>query len=397
MAEPTTQSYKEILSYGLVVMAITHILADAFRSIHMALYPNLVQEFSLTNQQVGLMSSIPSLISAVMSIPMGLLSDKRGAKKMIVFGIAIATAGALTAGLSQTPLTLIMGVSLLILNTTLYHPASYSFITFLFEPKDRPKALGIQGAGGTLGRALGPISVSILVGILGFGWRRVYLSWVIPLLLGAVSVWYIKNIPTSDDEDKASNESGVSGATKLWTTSLFMFLSFEGLNMMAASMTTTFLSLWLVNIRGMDIALSSLIFGASSLMGIVASPLGGVLASKYGEKRWTIATSITSYTCFALAFLVPSNVAFTVFYIGYGFFNLFYLAANSSITAKLSPSKQRGLGFALYFLPGNIMGAVAPMIAAYIADLWGIYSVFMASVGVFSIAWLVFTFGVKVE
>ncbi|MFC1804025.1 MFS transporter, partial [Thermoproteota archaeon] len=202
MAEPTTQSYKEILSYGLVVMAITHTLADAFDNIHIALYPNLVQEFSLTNQQVGLMSSIPSLISAIMSIPMGLLSDKRGAKKMIIFGIAIATSGALTAGLSQTPLTLIIGVSLLYLNTTLYHPASYSFITFLFEPKDRPKALGIQGAGGTLGIALGPITVSILVGVLGFRWRLVYLSWVIPLLLGAVSVWYIKNIPTSDDEDK---------------------------------------------------------------------------------------------------------------------------------------------------------------------------------------------------
>jgi MFS family permease len=328
---------------------------------------------------------------------MGLLSDKIGAKKMIILSIATATIGALTAGLAQNPLTLIIAVSLLYLNTTIYHPASYSFTTFLFEPKDRPKALGIQGAGGTLGMALGPISVSILVGILGFGWRRAYLSWVIPLLLGAVSVWYIKFIPTSDDEDKTSKESGVSGATKLWTTSLLMFLSFGGFRMMAASMTTTFLSLWLVNTRGMDLALSSLIFGTSSLMGIVASPLGGVLASKYGEKRWTIATSITSYTCFALAFLIPGNIAFTVFYIGYGFFNLFSMAANSAITAKLSPSKQRGLGFALYFLPGSIMGAVAPMIAAYIADLWGIYTVFMASIGVFSLAWVVFTFGVKVD
>ncbi|MFC1804092.1 MFS transporter [Thermoproteota archaeon] len=193
MAEPTTQSYKEILSYGLVVMAITHTLTHALRNMHTALYPNLVQEFALTNQQVGLISSIPSLISAIMSIPMGLLSDKIGAKKMIIFAIVIATTGGLTAGLSQNPLTLIIAVSLLYLSTTIYHPASYSFTTFLFEPKDRPKALGIQGAGGTLGLALGPLTVSILVGVLGFGWRRVYLSWITPLLLGAVSVWYIKN------------------------------------------------------------------------------------------------------------------------------------------------------------------------------------------------------------
>jgi MFS family permease len=378
-------------------MAVTHALAHAFQNMHTALYPTLVAEFALTNQQVGLISSIPSLISALLSIPMGLLSDKVGAKKMIILSIIVATCGALLAGLAQNPYMLIIAVSLLYLNTTIYHPASYSFTTFLFEPKDRSKALGVQGAGGTLGMALGPISIAILVGMLGFGWRRAYIAWVIPLLLGIISVWYIKFIPTSDDEDKTSKGTGVSGASKLWTKSLVMFLSFGGLKTMAASMTITFLSLWLVNTRGMNLALASLIFGASSLMGIVASPLGGIFAARYGEKRWIIATSIVSYVSFALAFLIPGNIAFTVFYLGYGFFNLFSMAANSAITAKLSPSKQRGLGFALYFLPGSIMGAIAPMIAAYIADVWGIYTVFMASIGIFALAWAVFTFGVKVD
>ncbi|MBE0633772.1 MFS transporter, partial [Candidatus Bathyarchaeota archaeon] len=323
MSEYKQKGYREILSYGLIVMAVTHALAHAFQNMHTALYPTLVAEFALTNQQVGLISSIPSLISALLSIPMGLLSDKVGAKKMIILSIIVATCGALLAGLAQNPYMLIIAVSLLYLNTTIYHPASYSFTTFLFEPKDRTKALGVQGAGGTLGMALGPISIAILVGILGFGWRRAYIAWVIPLLLGIISVWYIKFIPTSDDEDKTSKGTGVSGASKLWTKSLVMFLSFGGLKTMAASMTITFLSLWPVNTRGMNLALASLIFGASSLMGIVASPLGGIFAARYGEKRWIIATSIVSYVSFALAFLIPGNIAFTVFYLGYGFFNLF--------------------------------------------------------------------------
>jgi MFS family permease len=73
------------------------------------------------------------------------------------------------------------------------------------------------------------------------------------------------------------------------------------------------------------------------------------------------------------------------------------MAANSAIMAKLSPSRQRGLGFALYFLPGSIMGAIAPMVAAYIADYFGIFQVFLASIGVFASAWLLFTLGVKVD
>jgi MFS family permease len=365
--------------------------------MHTALYPSLVKEFALTNQQVGLISSIPSLISAILSIPVGLLTDKIGAKKMIILSVAVAIAGAVIAGVAQNPFMLILAVSLLYLNITIYHPASYSFTSFLFEPKDRPKALGIHGAGGTLGIALGPISVSILVGILGLGWRQAYLSWIIPLFLGAVLIWYIKFIPTSDDEENSIKKTGVSGASRLWTPSLFLFLSSGGFRMMAESMATTFLSLWLVNTRGMNLALSSMIIGISSLSGIIASPLGGILASKYGEKRWIIASSMTSYTCFALAFIIPGNSAFTIFYIGYGFFKLISMAANSSITAKLSPSRQRGLGFALYFLPRSIMGASAPMIAAFIADVLGIYYVFLTSVAVFALAWFVFTFGVKVD
>ena len=395
--ETKQKSYRELLSYGLLVMAATHTLAHAFQNMHTALYPNLVTEFSLTNQQVGLISSIPSLISAILYIPMGLLSDKMGAKKMIILSIIVATTGAVTAGLAQNPWMLIIAVSLLYLNTTIYHPASYSFTTFLFEPRDRSKALGVQGAGGTLGMALGPISISILVGLLGFGWRQAYLAWVIPLLLGIVAVWYIKFIPTSEDEDTSSKKAGVSGATRLLTTSLLMFLTYGGLRTMATSMSTTFLSLWLVNTRGMSLALASLIFGTSSLMGIVAAPLGGIFAARYGEKRWTTGCTIVSYVSFALAFFIPGNVMFTIFYLGHGFFNLFAMAANSAITAKLSPSKQRGLGFALYFLPGSIMGAVAPMFAAYIADLWGIYTVFLSSMGVFALAWLVFTLGVRVD
>ncbi len=80
-----------------------------------------------------------------------------------------------------------------------------------------------------------------------------------------------------------------------------------------------------------------------------------------------------------------------------GLFNFLSMAANSAIIAKLSPSKQRGLGFALYFLPGSVMGAIAPLIAAFIADTFGMYNVFMACIGVYFLAVAVLQFGVKIE
>jgi ACS family hexuronate transporter-like MFS transporter len=396
MQEETPKTTR-ILSYGLIVMALTHTLTHSFQNMHSVLYPILQDEFALTNQQVGLITSIPSLCQAILSIPTGILSDRLGAKKMILTSIVVAIAGALIAGIANDPWMLVIAVSLLYINTTIYHPASYSFTSFLFTPKERPKALGLHGAGGTLGVAIGPISISILVGLFAFGWRHVYLAWVIPLLIGIMAVNFIRFVPTAADEDRSVQVTGVNGATKLWTPSLILFLVFSGLRNIGISMTTTFLSIWLVGSRGMDVALAGLIFGASNLMGIIAAPIGGMFASRYGEKKWTAATLILAYISFALAFLVKGNIPFSIFYIGYGFFNLLSMAANSAIMAKLSPSRQRGLGFALYFLPGSLMGAIAPMFAAFIADTLGVYTVFVVSIAVFAVAYVTFNLGVKVN
>lgn len=397
MGEPKKGEYRDLLSYGLIVMTLTHTLTHAFQQMHTTLYPILKVEFALSNQQIGLISSIPSLAAAILTIPAGLATDRLGTKKVILFSSVIAAAGALTAGFAQNPWMFILAISLLYINTSFYHPASYSFTSFLFEPKDRSKALGIHGAGGTLGMALGPISISVLVGLFALGWRQVYLAWVVPLVISVFMVYFIKYIPTDDVVVKPSGSKPVSQAEKLFSTSLIMFLVYGALRTVAANMTVTFLNIWLVETRGLDVALASLVFGASNLMGIVAAPVGGVFAAKYGEKRWIAYTLAVAYASFALAFLVPGNWSFAAFYMGYGFFHLLGMGANSAISAKLSPSRQRGLGFALYFLPGSIVGAFAPLIAAYIADTFGVFNVFMVSVGVFALTWIMFQFGVKID
>lgn len=377
-------------------MAFTHTLTHVFARIAPILYPEFIIEFGLTNQDLGLIASIPSLCSALLSIPIGLTADKIGAKKMILISIGVAISGAILTYTATSPITLILGLSLLIVNTTIYHPASYSFTTFLFKPKDRPKALGLHGAGGTLGMTLGPMSLTLLVASLAFNWRQVYLFWIAPLLIGAVAVQLIKYIPSEDVSTKSAEENE-GQATKLLTSGMILFLLFGAIRSMGMSMNITFMNVWLSDTKGWDVTFRGIITGANTLMGLVAAPIGGLLAAKYGEKKWTVWTLILSYSCYALAYLLPGNNTFIVFYVASGLFNFLSMAANSAIMAKLSPSGQRGLGFALYFLPGSIMGAIAPMIAAFIADTFGVYNVFIACIGVYFTAVAVLQFGVKVD
>ena len=396
MDDPRVENNARILSYSLIVMMLTHTMTHSFQNIHTALFPVLREEFMLTNQQIGIIASIPSLCQALLTIPAGLLSDKVGSRKMLLLAMGVACVGALMASATNSPTMLIVAVSLLYINTTVYHPAGYSFVSRSFKPRERSKALGIQGAGGTLGMAIGPISLAVLI-YLGFQWRQVYLFWFFPLLLGIAMILKIKEEPTEDVTLSDIEKTEQTEASNLLTASLAFFMIFSSFRMMASGMTISFLSVYLVETQGWDFGYASLILGGSYIMGIVAAPIGGFLAARYGDKRWTLTVLAVSYACYILAFLVGGVLPFTLLYLGHGFFNFLGMASNSSIMAKLSPGRQRGLGFALYFLPGSVMGAIAPMIAAFIADSLGMYTIFMVSFAAYLAAVLVLMFGVKVD
>lgn len=387
-----------ILSYGLIAMTFTHTLTHVFQGIHPAIFKILKDEYSLSLQQLGIIAAIPPLCQALLSVPTGLLSDRFGSKKMILVSLAVALGGALLASQTVNPLMFIAAISLVYVNTTIYHPASYSFTTRLFRPRDRSKALGLHGAGGTLGVALGPLSVSLLVGVLALGWRQVYLFWVLPVLLGILMVLRIRKEPVEDAPDEALGKASVAiTGQSLFTFSLVMFLVFGATRNMAGSMISNFLVIYLEEARGLTLAVASLVSSGTTLFGFIAAPLGGYLASRFGEKRWILASLALSYACLGLSIAFPNVVWFVTLYLAYGFCNTLSMAANSSVMARLSPSRQRGLGYALYFLPGSLMGAVAPVIAGYVAEAFGFTIIFYISLVIYAAALAILKLFVDVD
>ena len=385
-----------LLSYGLLVMTVTHTLTHVFQRIHLALFPVIRTEFSLSIQQLGLIAAIPPLCQAVLSIPTGLLSDRFGARGMILVSLAVAAFGTLLASRTLNPLMLTVAVSLVYVNTAIYHPAAYSFTTRLVKPRERPKALGVHGAGGTFGMAIGPISVSILMGALALGWRQVYLFWFFPIIFGVIAVLRIRYEPTGDVVDDGPVEGSQPQSDSLFSLSLAVFMIFLAIRTVAGQMVGAFIPIYLVDEKGLSETLSSLIYGSSALFGLVAAPVGGLLASRFGEKPWLLVALFFSYISLGLAVAVPSLFAFVALYLFYGFCNTLGMAANSAIMARLTPSRRRGLGYALFFLPGSIMGAVAPIVAAYVADTYGLASIFTVALAIYALGLAVLKLGVKV-
>lgn len=391
------KKFASILSYGLIVMTVTHTLTHVFGGIHPAIFSILREEFSLSLQQLGIIAAIPPLLQALFAIPIGLLSDRVGSKKMVLLSLLVAMLGAILASQTTSPLMFIVAISLVYLNTTIYHPASYSFTAKIFNDENRPKALGLHGAGGTLGHAMGPLSVSILIGLLAWEWRQVYLLLAAPLLIGVIMVLFLKEEISENGGEEEPTVEVETGAKSILSLNMIMFLTYSALRMMAGSMISNFIVLYLQDVKHLNIAAASFIFSGTMLLGFIAAPVGGFMAVRFGEKKWILASFSLGCLLFATSIFIKDVTIFAILYIGYGFCNTLGMAARSSIMARLSPSGQRGLGYALFFLPGSIMGAVAPVLAGLVAEAFGFTTIFYISLGIYAIALLILKFMVKID
>jgi len=384
------------MSSSLLIMVLTHMLVHAAGNMRSTLFPVLKEEFALTNQQVGLIVAIPSLIQFLLSVPSGMISDKFGPKRLMAASIIIAAVGAFLGSISTTPWMFIIASTLLTFNSTFYHPPAQSYVSDITSPRDRSRALGIWHSGGTTGVSLGPLSISILMGLLALNWRQIYGFWIIPILLGLVGLYFVK--PPSEVVEKEEREKWVEKDTvdSLFNSNMMFLLLSGTVRRFGGGLTTGFLSIWLAESQGWTVGQIGIMLGISSLMGIVASPLGGELASRYGEKKWFSVTLLGNYVLFAIAFFVKGFWAFFILYVASRFFGILGMPANMTLTARFSPRKQRGVGFALSSIPMNVVMPAAALVAAYIADTFGLYYIFMVTIVTYFIGLAIFHFGVRI-
>ena len=384
------------LGFGLFVMTLTHVLTHVFGRLYTASFPIIRDEFNFSIQQLGIIAAIPPLTQAVLSIPCGLLTDRIGSKRMLLASLGLAVAGSLLAAASRDPVMLIVAVCMVYLNTTIYHPASYSFTTRLFNRQDRPKALGIHGAGGTFGVALGPLTLSLFLGVLGLTWRQVYLFWAVPIALSALFVLRVKDIAEDYDPEEGLEARDAPGdPTSLFTRGLLMFLIYTSLRSVAMQTIGTFMPIFIVDEKGFSIEQMGLIYGSTSLMGLVSAPTGGLIASRVGAKRWLATSIVLGMVFLSILPAAPGGLLFAALYMAYGFSGTLGMAARSTLVANLTPRSQRGMGYALLFLPGSIMGAISPVMAAWLIESFGIGQLFPISVAIYMLSVVVLVFGIK--
>jgi len=376
------------MMWGYLALAtMSHTLTHTFVNTQLALVPILQGELGLSIELVSLMVTIPTLAQALLYVPSGILSDRFRPDRLVSLSLLLAALGGLVITQSQTSLMLVFGFCIIGGCLAIYHPSAYSIISELFESRRRNVALGIHGAGGTLGMAVGPISVGLVMYFLGqSNWRMTYLLWAFPAL-GCLLVVTILKPKSKEGLAVRDSSSGIaqelSSFRSVFALPYLAFLVLVGVQNFGVQAVSTYMTTYLKEVQGLPVDYASILFGGISLMGLIAAPIGGILADKMGERSVLIVAYLGQAVSLACITLSSNLILLVPFVFAYGFTEYLSMAPMSALVVRFTPRGRRGIGYATYFLSSTFAAVVAPLAGALVISGWGVRYVFPMSICVF--------------
>jgi EmrB/QacA subfamily drug resistance transporter len=126
-----------------------------------------------------------TLVFAGLLFTFGVIGDRIGRKRMLMIGLTMFGLASLLSSYAQTPTELIWARALMGLGGAAVMPQTLSIITTVFDPKERPRAIGLWAGAVGVSIALGPIIGGLLLN--HFWWGSVFLVNVPVTALGVAA------------------------------------------------------------------------------------------------------------------------------------------------------------------------------------------------------------------
>ena len=349
---------------SLVILFAINILNFYDRQALSTLTEPVRKEFSLSDTQVGWMTTAFLLLYAVIGVPLGRLADRWIRKKLLASGVSVWSALTASTALAGTYGFLLFSRLGVAVGESVCAPAGTSWIGDLYPADKRSRALALFMLGVPIGLSLssfcsGPVAQA-------FGWRAAMALAAGPALL------LVPALLTLHEPVRGASESHLPPSIPKPTWSIlriptlwWIIASGALLNFIMYAFSV-FLASFLMRVHGFSLGgtgiAAGLIYGIGGVLGgIVAGRVGDWMARqrKDGRMRAASAAALISAPLAFLAILQPAGavaIALPLLGLAYGFFNMYYGFVYSSIQDIVCPSL-RGTTMAFYFMVMYLGGA----------------------------------------
>ena len=325
--------------------------------------------FGLGYGELLSMSSLGLVLYGVGALPAGWMGDRWSQVGMLVvffFGIG---AGAAAVGLADGPRGLFVGLTLLGLFASIYHPVGIAWLVAC--AKKRGMALGINGLFGGLGNALAPVFVGVMIDYVS--WRAAFLVPAVLAVGVGVALLYAwtRGLVTDVKRDHTAPTGAEPGAMKRVFVILTVTMACSGF--VYSGVATTLPKLFESGL-GPGLASSyteiGLFVGAVTGVSSLASLLGGWLADRYSARSIYIVfwVALVAPLFMLTSLLGPSLVVVALLALT---FNVAFAAAENMVVAEYTPFAWRSLAYGAKFVLALGVGGLTVHLAGWTFDATG--------------------------
>jgi MFS family permease len=361
---------------SIIAISASHGIMHAYLVLLPAMIPILGGELG-DIATVGMLASLVSLFYGWLSLPVGFIADRYSKKMLITASMVLCGGASMIIGLSPNIPTAAIGLIILGIGASLYHPCGYAHMS-LVSDESRGRYMGIQGLGGDMGMAVSYLTSSLLGA--QFGWRMTFIIWgIIGLSMATIDFIVAEDVESYSMSD--SHSGPLETLRKMFGStskkSLIITLGIVILSGMLWTGVSSFIMAFIEEQKGISFVIAGGLSTLKYTVGACAMILGGELSDKIGRKRLLL----FGYAGFALSaigfILSPSNLptlVLIVVILGFTFF-----LTQSPMNALLGDIAQKdtvGVTYGVNFTLKYGIGFFTPAIAGYLALNYGYAMVF---------------------
>ncbi|MGH9413687.1 MAG: MFS transporter [Terriglobales bacterium] len=359
----------------VALLSWAHFLNDGAANYLPGVLPAVLAALVLPIRDAGLIMGILIAFQALQPIA-GVLADQRGARFMIIAGLAGSSLGAAWIGWASSGAALVSALVLIGICNTILHPPALAISRRVAAGRGE-QATALFLVGGEIGRGAWPLFAGILVTTWGL-----HSLWVLSLAaIPTLPLLWLRVPHYAPARSRLGAWRGVREAGR----PLVMVIVYSALRSTQAFGVTVFVPL-LWHERGGSLAGGAGLITTMLVVGIVGNLGGASLARRWGKRPLVIAGSL-AFTILLACFLLASGIWLwiTMALLGiavFGTLPLTVLMCQDQLPQQHSLASGIGLGFS------NALGAGLVAILGLLAAVWGPQGVLWSFVASGALAFL---------
>ncbi len=344
--------------------------------------PAVQKEFALSSAQAGGLASLTLLSSALGGTAFGLLADRYGRARMLVYSILIYS---LCTGLTATAgsvLQLVVWRVLLGIGLGGEWSAGSVLVAETWPAAHRGKAIGFMQSGWAVGYLLAALLAALILP--RWGWRPLFMMGCLPALL---ALWVRKRVP------EPATFVAQAGRPRM-RFDRRMIRDILVASTLCACLLFAYWGLftWVPAFLASPVARGGAGLGVvKSFVWIVPLQVGaflgytlfGVLADRLGRRPVFIGFVLAAAALVPVYGLLGPKNALLLLILGplLGFFGHGYFSVFGALLAELFPTAVRATAQGLCYNAGRAVSALAPYLLGVVADRRGIGSALALTAG----------------